>query len=55
MKFEPIIGERYNTKDWNSQYKVIMYSEEKEVVTYQTMNWTQHTERLIAFKSKIVK
>ena len=55
MKRSPKINERYNSKDWQTQYKVIMYSEEKEVVTYQTTTGQQHTERLIAFKSKIVK
>lgn len=55
MKREPEINNRYNSKDWQTQYKVIMYNKDKWIVTYQTMTGQQYTKDIKSFSSKIAK
>jgi len=52
---EPQIEERYNSKDWTTQYKVKYYNKEKQMVTYTTTGQQQHTISLQAFRNKIAK
>lgn len=52
---EPKIEERYNSKDWTTQYKVKYYSKEKQMVTIISTGMQQSTISLQAFRNKIAK
>lgn len=55
MKREPKSEERYNSKDWTTQYKVKQYIKEKEIVTYIDTSNNQYTKTLKAFSNMIAK
>lgn len=50
---EPELDVWYTSKELHTEYKVIYYSKEKQMVTYRSTDNQQHTISVQNFKKKI--